>query len=198
MFTRILTSAAAGIAVTTGLLFVMQYLIANGEKVVIEEREHSKLIFIALDKEEKLIVDPPTFERPEPPVIPPRTDLPETPDGDEIGFKPPGPTPPIPAGGPRLKRLNFGDGPLVNIFKVRPQYPMRAVTKELEGTVLVQYDVTTLGTVENVVVIESSNSTFNKSAIAATYRFKYKPRMVDGVAYETKGLRNLFRFEMEK
>jgi periplasmic protein TonB len=198
MFIRIVSSAAAGIAVTTGLLFLMQYLIASGEEIIIDPHEGSTLDWIALETEERLIVDPPDFERPEPPLIPPRTNPLEPGGGDEIGFKPPGPTPPIPAGGPRFKRLTVGDGPLVNIFKVRPQYPMRAATKDLEGTVLVQFDVTTLGTVANVIVIETSSSIFNKAAIDAAYRFKYKPRIVDGVPYESKGLRNLFRFEMEK
>lgn len=198
MFTRILSSVAIGIAVTVGLLFLMQFLIATGEEIIIEPRDRSTLDWIAPETEERLIVDPPSYERPKPPPIPPRIE-PLQPHGDDrIGFKPPGPPPPIPAGNPKLRRLNFGDGPLVSIIKVRPQYPTRAVTMGLEGTVLVQFNVTTMGTVESVVVIESSNGVFNKAAIAAAYGFKYKPRMVDGVAYETKGLRNLFRFEMEK
>ena len=198
MITRILSSAAMGVVMTTGLLFLMQYLIASGEEIIIDEREHSELIWIALETEERLIVDPPDWERPQPPLVPPTTDPRQPIDDVGIGFKPAGPPPPTPAGGPTFKRINFGDGPLVNMIKVRPQYPTRAAAKGLEGTVLVQFDVTTMGTVENVVVIESSNSIFNKAAVAAAHRFKFKPRMVDGVAYETRGLRNLFRFEMEK
>ena len=155
-------------------------------------------IWITLETEEQLIVDPPTPPRPDPPQIPPTIEPHQPFDDVGIGFRPFDAPAPRPAGGPTFKRLNFGDGPLVSIIKVRPQYPTRAAAKGLEGTVLVQYDVTTMGTVENVVVIETSNSIFNKAAIAAAYRFKYKPGMVDGVAYETRGLRNLFRFEMEK
>jgi len=198
MLTRILSSATAGMAVTIGLLFLMQYLIASGEEIVVDERRRSELIWIALETDERLIVDPPDWERPEPPPIPPAIESSQLTDDLVIGFTPPGPPAPRPAGGPAFKRLNFGDGPLVNIIRVRPQYPARAVAKGLEGTVLVQFDVTTIGTVENVVVIESSSSLFNKAAIAAAYRFKFKPRIIDGVPQETKGLRNLFRFEMEK
>ena len=198
MFTRILSSAAIGIAVTAGLLFLMQFLIATGEEIIIEPRERSELIWIALETDELIIVDPPVFQRPKPPPIPPRTE-PFQPEGDDgIGFKPPGPPPPIPAGEAGFQRLNFADGPLVSIIKVKPVYPAGAVTRGLEGTVLVQFDITTLGTVANVVVIDSTHSVFNKAAVAAVYRFRYKPRMVDGIAYETKGLRNLFRFRMEK
>jgi hypothetical protein len=38
MITRALSSATAGLAVTTGLLFVMQILIATGEEIVVEPR----------------------------------------------------------------------------------------------------------------------------------------------------------------
>jgi protein TonB len=198
VLTRILASAVVGIAITTGLLFLMQYLIASGEEIMIDSPEGSTLEWIALEADEQLIVDPPTFERPGPPPIPPNTDPYEPLGGDEIGFRAPGATPPIPAGGPRLRRLNFGDGPLVSIIKVKPQYPVRAAANGLEGTVLVQYDVTTMGTVENVVVIESSNRIFDQAAIDAVYRFRYKPGIVDGVPYGSKGLRDLFRFEMEE
>ena len=76
MFTRILSSAVAGIAVTTGLLFLMQYLIASGEEIGIDERQHSELIWILLETDERLIVDPETamalrfFLSPEPSQFP--------------------------------------------------------------------------------------------------------------------------------
>lgn len=197
MITRILSSAAIGTAVTTGLLFLMQFLIATGEEIIIEPREGSTLEWIALETDEQLIVDPPVWERPPPAPVPP-VDKPHGPIGEiGIGFVPPGPPPPTPASDQRLNSLNFGDGPLISIIRVKPQYPTIAAARGLEGTVLVQYDVTTIGTVANVVVIESSNSIFNRAAIAATYRFRYKPRIVDGVPYGAKDLRNLFRFEME-
>ena len=77
MFTRVLSSAAAGIAVTTGLLFLMQYLIASSEEIIIDAPEGSTLDWIALKAEERLIVDPPIFDRPEPPLIPPSNKSPE-------------------------------------------------------------------------------------------------------------------------
>ena len=86
------------------------------------------------------------------------------------------------------------DGPLVAIYKVQPTYPMTAERKGLEGFVTVQYDVNELGAVENVVVVESTNRVFDKAAVTATYRFKFKPRIYDGVALATPGLQDRFRF----
>ncbi|MDH5214613.1 MAG: energy transducer TonB, partial [Gammaproteobacteria bacterium] len=63
--------------------------------------------------------------------------------------------------------------------------------------VIVSYDVLANGAVANVVVTESSHSVFDDAAIAAAYRFRYKPRIVDGVAIETHGLGNRFVFRIE-
>jgi protein TonB len=90
----------------------------------------------------------------------------------------------------------MGDGPLVTLYRVSPVYPMIAERKGLEGFVTVRFDVNELGAVENVVVVESSNAVFNKSAVAATYRFKFKPRNFDGEPQANSGLQNLFRYRM--
>ncbi len=198
MFTRILSSATVGMAVTTGLLFLMQYLIATGEEILTEPRIRHDLNLIRVKEKEVVKRRPNIPKRIDRPKTPPKTVFPKSARRGEIGIKPPGTYVPRPTGGPTFNRLNFSDGPLVSIIKVRPQYPTRAAANGLEGTVLLQFDVTTLGAVENVIVIESSNSVFDKAAIAAAYRFKYKPGVVDGIPYATKGLRNLFRFEIEK
>lgn len=198
MITRLLSSAGAGVAITSGLLFLMQLLIASGEEIIVEPRHRFEVPWIRLETEEPLIVDPPVYQRPKPPPVPPMNSAP-APDGDVGGtISIPGPPPPGGDATAVLTGLRFGDGPLVSIIKVKPQYPVAAASRGLEGTVLVQYDVTAMGTVENVVVLESSNSVFNKAAIAAASRFKYKPSIVDGRPIASKGLRNLFRFEMEE
>lgn len=198
MTTRLFSSAAIGVAVTTGLLFLMQFLIASGEEIIVEPRTGHVLEFVRLKEIEEVRVTQTLPDRIDPPKAPPRPEF-DDPRGDgEIRLRFPDPRIPTPRGGTSLVRVNFGDGPLINIFKVYPQYPVTAATRGLEGSVLVQYDVTAMGTVENVVVVETSNRIFNKAAIAAAYRFKYKPKIIDGVPYGTQGLQNLFRFEMEE
>ena len=68
----------------------------------------------------------------------------------------------------------------------------------LEGWVVVEFDVSGSGTVENVRVIESSHRVFERAAVRAAERFRYRPRVVDGVPQPTRGVRNRFRFEMER
>jgi len=88
------------------------------------------------------------------------------------------------------------DSGLINIINAKPDYPLAASQNGLEGYVVVRFDVTEIGTIENVAVVESSSSIFNKAAIKAAYRSRYKPKTVDGVTQRTQGLRKLFRFEM--
>lgn len=88
------------------------------------------------------------------------------------------------------------DGALVNMFRVSPNYPSRALALGIEGYVIVQFDVDANGQVINVEVIESSDSVFDKESIRAAERFRYKPRVVDGVALVTRGLQNMFTFKL--
>ena len=89
------------------------------------------------------------------------------------------------------------DNALINIINAEPDYPIAATARGLEGFVIVSFDVTELGTVENVSVVDSSHKVFEKPAIGAAYRSRYKPRTVDGVPQATRGLRKRFRFEMK-
>ena len=52
------------------------------------------------------------------------------------------------------------------------------------------------GRVADAFVVESSSRVFEKAALGAAYRFRYKPRVIDGTAVATRGIQNLFRFEM--
>lgn len=91
------------------------------------------------------------------------------------------------------------DGDYLPIVKVAPQYPRRALKKGIEGYVLLEFTVTVLGTVVDPVVIESKpKNIFDRAAINAAKRFKYKPKVVDGKAQQVTGVRNIIRFEMDK
>ena len=198
MVTRALSSATAGLAVTIALLYAMQLLIATGEDILTDPPPRYFLDWIDPPEPPDSLVEPVPPQRIDPPMPTPPTPPVGRPGVDAIGIGIPLPPPTPPNGRPAFKGIGVSDSPLISMINVKPQYPAAAAAKGLEGTVLVQFDVTELGTVENVVVLESSNRIFNREAIRAAYRCKYKPRMVDGVAYGAKGLRKLFTFELEK
>lgn len=91
-----------------------------------------------------------------------------------------------------------GDGEYLPIVKVAPIYPMQASNKGIEGYCLVEYTVTTAGTVKDVKVIEEecSHRYFQKPSVKAAYKFRYKPRVIAGNAVEVKGVKNRFLYEM--
>ncbi len=93
--------------------------------------------------------------------------------------------------------LSASDGEFLPIVKVAPQYPSRASSRGIEGFVLLEYTVTKQGTVLNPVVIEAVPSKiFNRAAINSALRYKYKPRVVDGVPQDVHGVRTKITFQL--
>ena len=198
MFARYASAITTGTFVTFGLLFVMQLLITLQPGAQTEPRPRFNLTPFKMVHD-----DTPVQLREE---IPPRekltnTKLPParpqyTSNTGPIGVHYPTPTAPTNGNGIPVLGV-YTDGPLVALVRVAPVYPTRAIARELEGYVLVQFDVTTNGQVTGVMVIESSDSVFNAAAIKAAERFKFKPRVVDGVALATHGIQNVFRFRLD-
>jgi TonB family protein len=61
------------------------------------------------------------------------------------------------------------------LVKVMPNYPRRALTAGLEGTVTVEFAVNEEGVVQNIRVTESTDGVFITPAIDATSRFRFTP-----------------------
>ena len=198
MLLRYAYAISSGIFATFALLFIMQSLITLQPGAESDARERRPIIF--------------TRQKPhEPPVTPKQPEIkredlskpiePPARSNQSMGLEPiyvPRSVPQQPGiDGPTVSR-RFSDGPLVNLVRVGPSYPSRAIAQELEGYVVVEFDVTAEGRVINVVVIESSSRLFEDAAIKAARDFKFKPRIVDGIALESHGIRNLFRFTLDE
>ena len=79
-------------------------------------------------------------------------------------------------------------GDYLPIVRVSPVYPRKMLRKGINGVVVVEFTIATDGTVTNVEVIASSNKQFEKPAVNAARRFKYKPRVIDGERVDTTGV----------
>jgi protein TonB len=197
MFANFATAITSGAAITMALFYVMNLLIEMQPGAVVEPRQPMEVAWVRVPQpEDSPTLTPPIPERipkPAPPPMPTsRT------DAGESTLSVPRAAPPTPRATPVGQVGAWSDGPLVSMIKVQPVYPARAAQSGLEGYVVVEFDVRADGTVENARVIESSNQVFERSALNAAYRFRFKPRVVDGVAQASPGVRNLFRYEMEK
>ena len=79
-----------------------------------------------------------------------------------------------------------------------PVYPARAITSGTEGYAVVGFSVSPAGEVFDAYVIESEPGTlFDRAALNAIKKFRYRARTVDGKPVATAGQQYMFRFELE-
>lgn len=77
------------------------------------------------------------------------------------------------------------EGDIIPIVRIAPIYPRDAAMNGTEGWVKVEFTITETGTVKSPRVIDSDPPRiFNREAIRAILKWKFKPRVVDGVAVE--------------
>lgn len=200
MIGRYAFSIVVGVVITISLLFVMHLLIEYGESAVTKERTRHNLEFVRVKRNESLNTEDFTPEKPpKPPETPP-----ETPPQEMDNVDPNAPTINVAApqmevasdiGGPG--GMNIAEGDYLPIVRVAPVYPARALSRGLEGHVDLSFTVTTAGTVRDPVVIFSTSSMFERAATRAVLKFKYKPRVVDGVPVDVPNVKTRISFRIE-
>lgn len=201
MLGRYVISIVVGSAVTVSLLFVMQLLIVTGKQALTDPRERHKLEFVRVKRNENLNVEDIIPEKPpKPPETPPETPPQDmdnvNPDAPTINVAPPTVTANTEIGGPG--GMNIAEGDYLPIVRVAPVYPARALSRGLEGFVDLSFTVTTTGSVKDPIVLQSTSSLFERAAIRAVLKFKYKPRVVDGVPVDVPGVKTRISFQLEE
>lgn len=199
---RYITGLIVGGTVALFLLWLMQYLIASGENVL-NDGKRVRFMDIVRVKENEQIEQktrkpkkPPKPEQPPPDMPQPKQEQ-LNPSAESIYVAPVA----INAGAVDVGSgfgLEASDGEYLPIVKVAPVYPRRAQQRGLTGYCTVEYTVTTLGTVENPVVVDCSSSLFERASINAALKFKYKPRVVDGEAISVAGVQNRFTYVLDE
>ncbi|MEH6595852.1 MAG: energy transducer TonB [Colwellia polaris] len=199
---RYAISLVLAVMVTIALLWSMQRLIAGGNDVLSEPPRGNVLDFIRLkqdetvQKKERKPQKPPTPKEPPPQMQQPQMQQanPNT-NAVSTSFTADVQTDSGLSGG---LNLESADGDYLPIVKVAPIYPRRAQSRGIEGYVIVEFTVTKNGSVRSPLVIESQpEGIFDRAAMDAALKFKYKPRVVDGVATEVAGVQNKISFEID-
>ena len=198
MITRYAIGVAAGVVVTFFLFLLMQALIKSDKSPFSDPGKGQLLDFVRLQEDQELITKKRKPKPPPPPDEPP-PDMPK-PDFDSNISQ-----------GVEIGAVNVqvdhnlsgtggftADGEYLPIVKVAPIYPRRAQTRGIEGYVLLEFIVMTTGAVRDPVVIDAKPpGIFDRAAIQAALKFKYKPKVVNGEPVEVAGVRNLIKFELE-
>lgn len=201
MIGRYVFSIVVGVVVTLSLLFIMQLLIVTGKQALTKPRDRAQLDFVRVKRNEALNTEDFQPEKPPPPPeVPPEQPPQEMdsvdPNAPTINVAPPSVSAETNIGGPG--GMNIAEGDYLPIVRVAPVYPARALSRGLEGYVDLEFTVTTAGTVRDPVIIFSTSSLFERAAERAVLKFKYKPRVVDGVPVDVPGVKTRITFKIEE
>lgn len=200
MIGRYAFSIVVGVVVTLSLLFIMQLLIATGKQALTKPRDRAQLDFVRVRRNEALNTEDFTPDKPPPPPeTPPETPPQEMdsmdPNAPAINVPPPTVSADTNIGGPG--GMNIAEGDYLPIVRVAPVYPARALSRGLEGYVDLSFTVTTTGTVRDPLIIFSTSSLFERAATRAVLKFKYKPRVVDGIPVDVPNVKTRITFKIE-
>jgi len=153
VITRYSSSVLVATAVTFGLFFLMQALIASGDKKLDEDDKRRNIEMVKVEREEN-VQRKERVERPPEQVKPPELEMPKVtaqgPSKTVFNFD-------LPKGPQNVQGtgINTGDGEYLPIVKVQPQYPRRALSRGMTGWVIVEFTVTEQGTVTDPFVVEN-------------------------------------------
>jgi len=189
---RLLISSLLGFVMAIVLFLVMHSLISGDNDVDRDRNSALRLDFIQVDPDELENIrerrKPPEPEPPkEPPPPPelkvqdqdrpqqdmPRIDMPRVSIGLASGA------------GPYLGNWSAGDpsaeGDVIPIVRIEPQYPREALMDGISGWVDIEFTIEADGSVSDPKVINSNpRRLFDRNAVRAIYKWKFKPRIVDG------------------
>lgn len=189
---RFIASTSLGLFVALMLFWVMHTLISGTSDIKRSDDSAVRLDFIKVDQDElenvKKRTPPPEPEPPEKPPPPPKitVDNPDQPARNMPKMDMPRISLGLTSGsGPYLGRWSAGDpgaeGDIIPIVRIEPQFPREALLKGINGWVEVEFTIEPDGSVSNPKVVDSQPPRiFDRNALRAIYKWKFKPRIVDG------------------
>ena len=201
MALRFLAVSLVSAAITFGLFWVMQALI-GAEAKMLESTASQIVDFVRLKRDtqpETKKREIPDRKKPDQPPPPPQMDFSQNLNPDAaVGTIAPSVDATI-----ELVAVDLGGGgsdrDVVPLVRVEPQYPVSAKQKGIEGWVELMYTITKLGTVTDIIVTAANAGTiFNRAAIQAVSKWKYNPKIENGVAVERPRVRQRIRFQLPR
>ena len=199
---RFLASLLLGVAVTLVLFFIMQALIDSGDQAYRSDSDGQIMEFVRIKDDESLsLKDRRKPKKPEPPKEPPPppkmiVEKQVKPTMNKVKIDIPNiDLPTIAGGGPFLGNWAgnpLAEGDVLPIVRIDPQWPREALVEGIEGYVIVEVIIAADGSVASAVVIESvPRRIFDRNVIRAVLKWKFKPRIINGVAVERRAIQRL-------
>ena len=201
---RFVLAAGAGVSAALLLFLLMHTLISGEQEFVSSDAAGGMVDFIRVREEEITQLkertpprEPPPPDRPPPPPQIRLADQNVKPPPVALDIEVPDISVPVSTGnGPYIGQWSAGDpaaeGDIIPIIRIDPQWPREALIEGTEGWVEVEFTILPDGSVENPVVIASEPPRlFDRNAMRAILRWKFKPRIVGGEAVSRRAAQRI-------
>ena len=189
--TRVIVSLVLAVGITVSLFLFMHYLISGGPRLGDPGETMTGIRFGPVEIDDQLQVR----QRRVPKKPPPPKDPPPPPKMNVQNVsKVASPMPnlnmpkldvPMSGSGPFLGAFasvdQAAEGDIIPLVRIQPQYPRRAALARIEGYVTVEFTITETGSVTDPTVVDAKPPrVFDREAIRAILKWKFKPRIIDG------------------
>lgn len=197
---RLAVSVILSLLVTLALFWFMDWLITSGEKNLArpEDRLQVEIVRVRQDEEvQERQREPPRPPQPDERPPPPPMDQLRTsrPNLGGVGIS----TPAIDTGvtgGAGIGSMQEGDP--IPVATIPPQYPREALMQGIEGWVRIEFTIMPDGSVADARVVDAEprRGIFDREALRAISRWRFRPEVRDGQAVEAPGRRVTIDFTM--
>lgn len=197
---RAATLCVCGITVTFSLFVVMAKLIEQDNVRIVKTEDFTIGPVIYVEEPQDTRIKTPVRVRPETQPVPPSTPAPEVENEATIamgwentGFEQP----------PIEISTNLGNGITDQtarpVVQIQPSYPAEAARNGIEGWVSLSFTIDPTGNVSDIMVIDAEpKRTFDRAAKQALARWKYQPKLADGVPVSQPGMKVMLSFNLEQ
>ena len=174
---------------------LLAYIVKPSSEALKNENSFRVVDFIRLKKDTSLKEKSRAIpDKPEPPKKPPPPDLPTPelqapPQAPNLDIEFPDIAIPTDFKGAFLGPQNQGgNSQVIPLVRINPQYPRNELLAGVEGWVKVRFTVEPDGSVSSPRVVESKPPrVFDSSALRAIKKWKFKPKVVNGIAVSQDG-----------
>ncbi|UPS11584.1 energy transducer TonB [Vibrio alginolyticus] len=204
---RLLLALPASLLISVSLFSFMAWMVDKGNQRAPEASEAVRFDMVMVENEADVQRRQRSVpEQPEPPQAPEPMDLSQA----DTQMEPMSQMTPVSALGlntalegiaisaPNLKGT-MGNQQALPLYRVDPRYPSKALKRRVEGYVIMRFTIDATGRPKDIKVIEAEpERMFEREAIRALKKWKYQPKVEDGVSIEQFGQTAKVEFKLAK
>ncbi|HHF3110459.1 TPA: energy transducer TonB [Vibrio diabolicus] len=204
---RLLLALPASLLISVSLFSFMAWMVDKGNQRAPEASEAVRFDMVMVENEADVQRRQRSVpEQPEPPQAPEPMDLSQA----DTQMEPMSQMTPVSALGlntalegiaisaPNLKGA-MGNQQALPLYRVDPRYPSKALKRRVEGYVIMRFTIDATGRPKDIEVIEAEpQRMFEREAIRALKKWKYQPKVEDGVSIEQYGQTAKVEFKLAK